>query len=109
MDADLSQDSHWSSFGDDSADERWDGQSHPVSARDDFQTFLQSSSPAPAPILVKFFHPLCLKMVVTERLSVINRSEDHSYEEAREAIVKERNLMIEIGMLESHLNDESDL
>jgi hypothetical protein len=48
-------------------------------------------------------------MVVTERLSVINRSEDHSYEEAREAIVKGRNLMIEIGMLESHLNDESDL
>jgi hypothetical protein len=48
-------------------------------------------------------------MVVTERLSVINRSEDHSYEEALEAIVKERNLMIEIGMLESHLNDESDL
>jgi hypothetical protein len=45
-------------------------------------------------------------MVVTERLSVINRSEDHSYEEALEAIVKEQNLMIEIGMLESHLNDE---
>jgi hypothetical protein len=34
------------------------GMSHPVSARDDFQTFLQSS-PAPAPILVIFLNPLC--------------------------------------------------
>jgi hypothetical protein len=67
----------------------------------------ESPAPAPAPILV-IIH-FVLKMVVTERLSVINLSEDHSYEEALEAIVKDQNLMIEIGMLESHLNDESDL
>jgi hypothetical protein len=27
----------------------------------------------------------------------------------KQLIVKEQNLMIEIGMLESHLNDESDI
>jgi hypothetical protein len=47
---------------------------------------------------VKFFHPLCSEKGCDGEIV--------SHQSESEAIVKEQNLMNEIGMLESHLNDE---
>jgi ubiquitin len=77
------------------------GMYHPISARSDFDSFLETSPP---PLVVKFFNPFTPSTGYQGEMT-LRWADYESYEEALEAVQDTQNVMIEIGMLESAASD----
>lgn len=80
------------------------GMYHPISARSDFDSFLQTSPPH---LVVKFFNPFTPSTGYQGEMT-LRWADYNSYEEAIEAVQETQNVMIEIGMLESSTGQGED-
>eukprot|EP00604_Paraphysomonas_vestita_P002101 CAMPEP_0174817836 /NCGR_PEP_ID=MMETSP1107-20130205/395_1 /TAXON_ID=36770 /ORGANISM="Paraphysomonas vestita, Strain GFlagA" /LENGTH=127 /DNA_ID=CAMNT_0016028913 /DNA_START=1375 /DNA_END=1758 /DNA_ORIENTATION=- len=81
------------------------GMYHPVSARDDFNSFI---SMFPTPTNVKFFNPFNPDDGFQSEIT-INWQNYYSYYDVLNTIRNEQELMIQIGMLENGLISHEDI
>jgi ubiquitin-large subunit ribosomal protein L40e len=72
------------------------GMYHPISARSDFDSFLQTSPP---PLVVKFFNPFTPSTGYQGEMT-LRWADYESYEEAIKGVKDVQDIMIEIGKLE---------